>query len=166
MALGTFIAGAYTATYNAVGTGITDGGYEVEQTAKAEMIDKSDVYGDTLLDAIYRGGECTCQFTSKEYMAGSLAVFWPWGGAAMGAFITAAMPIAVLASSIAKPLILTATANTPAAAAPATLTAPLALLAFNYPAKLLYDSRLRTLPIRLQLLPSTTANVTSWFTKT
>ena len=166
MALGTFIAGRYTATYNAVGTGLTDAGYEVEQTAKAEMIDKSDGYGDTLLDWIYRGGESTIQFSSKEYMAGSLAAFWPWGGGASGTLITSSVPIATLASTVAKPIVLTSTTGTPAATAPASLTAPLALLAPNYAAKLLFDSRLRVVPIRLQLLPSTTTGVTTWFTTT
>ena len=103
-------------------------------------------------------------FEAKAYKAGSITPFWPWG--AMGVFYTAAAPIARLASNVAAAMVLTATANTPAAAAVATLTGSKSILAPNNPAKLLYNSKLRKVPVRLVLLPSDTAGTGSHFTQT
>jgi len=164
MALDTLIAGRYSGTYNAVDVGITDDGYELEQSSSADMIDSSDAYGDSLLDWVYRGGEVSLSFTSKAYKAGAITPFWPWG--AMGVMLTAAAPLGRLASDVAKAMVLTATANTPAAAAPATLTGSLSILSPNSPAKLLYNSKLRQVPIQLSLLPSLNTGTVTWFTQT
>ena len=120
-ALGTFIAGKYDGTYNAVAIGMTEQGFDLAMSLKQEAIDESDAYGNTLLDYIYRGGDCKIVCDSKEYKAGSVAPFWPWG--ALGVHSTAAAPLGRLASSVAAALVLTSAANTPAAAAPASLTA-------------------------------------------
>ena len=164
MALDTFIAGRYTGTYNSVDVGITDDGYELQQNSYADTIDSSDAYGDSLLDWVYRGGDVSITFMSKAYKAGAITPFWPWG--AMGVMLTAAAPLGRLASDVAKAFVLTSTAATPAVAAPATLTASLAILAPNSPAKLLYNSKLRQVPISLQLLPSLSAGTVTWFTQT
>ena len=164
MALDTLIAGAYTATFNAVSVGITRQGFELSMTGKHEMIDESDAFGLTTIDTVYRGGDCFLQWTSRAYKAGSYAPFWPFG--ALGVISTTAAPISRLGSSIAQATVLTAVANTPAAAAPATLTASLAILAPNFDGKLLFDSRLREVPVRQQLLPSLSSGTLSWFTTT
>lgn len=163
MAFDTFIAGAYTATYNAVDTGVTKQGYDLSQSAKAEMIDETDVYGRSTIDWVYRGGDAFLQFSSRAYKAGSVTPFWPYG--ALGVISTTAAPIGRLASNIAAAMVLTATANTPAAAAPASLTANLSLLAPNFDARILFDSRLREVPVRLQLLPFSSSGI-KWFTMT
>lgn len=62
-------------------------------------------------------------------------------------------------------MVLTATPNTPAAAAPASLTATASILAPNFDARLLFDSRLREVPVRLQLLPFSSTGI-RWFTIT
>jgi hypothetical protein len=164
MALDTFIAGRYSGTYNSVDVGITDDGYELEQTSSADMIDSSDAYGDSILDWVYRGGNVSLGFTSKAYKAGAITPFWPWG--AMGVMLTAAAPLSRLASDVAKSMVLTAVANTPAAAAPATRTGSLSILSPNSPAKLLYNSKLRQVPIQLSLLPSLSSGTVTWFTQT
>lgn len=164
MALDTFIAGRYTGTYNAVDVGITDQGYELEQGSTMEAIEESDAFGNSLIDGIYRGGNVFLQFLGKAYKAGAITPFWPWG--AIGVMATAAAPISRLASDVAKAMVLTATANTPAAAAPATLTGSLSILAPNSPAKLLFNSKLRQVPIRLQFLPSENAGTVRWFSVT
>lgn len=133
-------------------------------TSYADNIDSSDQYADSLIDLLYRGGDCSITFTSKAYKAGSIAPFWPWG--ALGVMATAAAPIGRLASDVAKAFVLTSTANTPAAAAPATLTASLAILAPNSPARLLFNSKLRQVPIKLQCLPSLSSGTVTWFTQT
>lgn len=162
MALGTFIAGRYSCTYNAVSVGITKDGYDLSQQAKGEVLNETDSYGETTLDWVYRGSECFLQFTSREYMAGSLSAFWPYGSP--GFITSAATPIGLWASSLAKSIILTSTANTSAAAAPASLTATGAILAPNYDARLLFDSRIRNVPVRLQLLPYMSTNLVHYST--
>jgi len=166
MALDTFVAGRYTNTYNAVDVGITEAGYELQQDSKQELLDESDAYGNALMDMIYRGGDVFLQYECKAYKAGSTSPFWPWGGAVLGQMLTAAAPIGVLASGVAKATVLTSTANTPAAAAPATLTGSLSILAPNNSAKLLFNSKLRRVPIRLSLLPSLNAGTVTWFLTT
>lgn len=164
MALDTFVAGKYDGTYNAVAVGITDQGFELEQNSSAEMIEESDAYGGSLLDWVYRGGNVSLQFTGLAYKAGIITPFWPWGS--MGVMLTAAAPIGRLASAVASAVVLTATANTPAAAAPATLTGSKSILAPNSPARLLYNSKLRKVPIRLSLLPTLDTGTVTWFTQT
>lgn len=164
MALDTLIAGRYSGTYNSVDVGITKQGYELQISAEAEMINETDAFGMAVIDWIYRGGNAFLQFTGRAYKAGVITPFWPWG--AMGVMATTAAPVGRLASAVAAAMVITAAANTPAAAAPASLTATLALLAPNFDGRLLYDSRLRDVPVRLQLLPSTSSGTVTWFTQT
>jgi hypothetical protein len=168
MPLDTLVAGAYAATYNSVGVGITRQGFELQQQLKQEVIAESDAYGEATIDWIYRGGDAFLQYLARAYKAGSTTPFWPWGGGSLGVMVTAASPIGQLASNVAVATVLSSTANTPAAAAPASLTASKALLAPNFDGRLLYDSRLREVPTRLQLLPYTSNPSTTivWFTLT
>lgn len=168
MALGTFIAGRYAGSYGGQDTGMTRQGYELEVQPKEEVINESDLYGLSTIDWIERGADWFLQFESKEYKAGSLAAFLQrWGGAAnMGVISTPALPLGRLASASAQPMVLTATAGTPAAATPASLTASLAQLAPGYNPKILFDSRLRHVPIRLQLLPYPSSSNTICFSTT
>lgn len=161
MALDTFVAGRYSSTYNAVDTGITEGGYELSQDSKAELLNETDHYGGMLIDFIYRGGDVSLMFESKAYKAGSTTPFWPWGALGVTGVISR------LASDVALITVLTSTTGTPAVSAPATLTGTKSILAPNNPARLLYNSKLRTVPVRLQLLPyDSGAAVIKWFTTT
>lgn len=165
MALDTIIAGRYSGTYDAVDVGITQNGYELEQGSSAEMVDETDAFGGSAIDAVYRGGNVFCTFESKAYKAGSITPFWPWG--AMGVLLTAAAPLGRLASAVADAFVLTAVAATPAAAAPATLTGTLAILAPNQSARLLYSSKVRNVPVRLQFFPyDATGGTFRWFAQT
>jgi hypothetical protein len=164
MPLGTFIAGRYSGTFDGVDTGITDEGYELQQSVSKEMIDESDAYGQSAIDGIYRGGNCFLQFVGKEYKAGAITPFWPYG--ALGVMATTAAPISRLDSNVAKAMVLSSTANTPAAAAPASLTASLAILAENADGRLLYNSKLRKVPVRLRCYPSLSSGTVTWFTQT
>lgn len=163
-AIGTFIDGAYTATYNAVGIGITEAGFDLMQTVTEEVINESDQLGGSLLDYFYRGGSCQVRCDSKEYKPGSVAPYWPFG--AMGQMRSTAIPIGVRASTIAKALVMTSTPNTPAAAAPASLTAAMSVLAPGQNSTLNFNSKLRRVPIFLQLLPDEQAGGTFWYTTT
>jgi hypothetical protein len=163
-ALAEWIAGAYDGTYNAVAIGVTEQGFDLEQSVKQEVIDESDAYGNTILDYIYRGGDCKIVCDSKEYKAGSYAPYWPWG--ALGVHSTASAPIGRLASSVASALVLTSKANTPAASKPASLTATYSILSPGQAGRLTFNSKLRRVPISLQLLPYDVSGTLKWFALT
>jgi hypothetical protein len=161
VALGTFIDGAYTATLNAVALGITDEGYMLQWEPHHELINKSDVYGDALLDLIYRGTDWYFQSEFMEYKAGPLNASYPWGALGVQGIIGR------LGSDVGTSLVLTSTTGTPAVATPATLTATKTILAPNSNPMAQFTSRLRTLPVRLVLLPvDTGAGVIKSFTIT
>lgn len=161
MALGTFIAGRYSATYDPPGAtaatdiGIMEEGYTISWQYSAEGIENTDAYGDMFIDGIYRGIKGVfCQSDSIEYKTGSLLAVTPWGAlAATGASTLAPGVIGRLMSDVAGVLIMTATAATPAASSPATLTATYAILAENFDVSLLFNSKLRKVPIRFRFLP-------------
>ncbi|HYH63263.1 MAG TPA: hypothetical protein VD866_01050, partial [Urbifossiella sp.] len=151
MALATLIAGRMSGVYNSVDVGITRQGHEVEIQLKAEVIDESDLFGLSMIDAIHRGGDAFYNAVFREYKAGSISILTrPFGGT-LGLLTNAANPMGVLLSDKAQALVLTATASTPAALTPATLTASKSILAENYPVKIVHDSRLKELPIRMRL---------------
>jgi hypothetical protein len=158
VALGTLIAGRYSCTWNAVDTGYTRTGFELEFQYKHEVLDESDLYGLTTVDAVTRGCDGFLSATLREYKAGSTALLWPVGGGVLGKVFSTAKPAGLLASDQALALVLTSTANTPAAAAPATLTASKAWIAPNYNPRIILDSRLREVPIRMQLFPYASAS--------
>jgi hypothetical protein len=164
---GEFIAGAYTGTFDAIDLGPTEQGFTLKQSLLQEDISESDQYGQTLIDFIYRGGNCAIQCDCKEYKAGTRTPFWPW--AAFGQLSTNASPIGRRASDVAEPLVLTSTSNTPAATKPTSLTATYAAPAPNFSGDLLFNSKLRRVPIMLQLLPytgGTGAGSIVWFITT
>lgn len=157
---------------------MTEEGYKLNLQTFMEVIGESDAYGQTPIDGIFRGGECTCEFTSLAMKTGSLGAYWPYGGAlgtltpVYGPLINttgSALQIGNLASAIAFPHVLTAITNTPAAAAgtptgPATITASNALLKESYPAALLYTSKLKKVPIHLRYWPYVATTITKFFT--
>jgi hypothetical protein len=162
----TLVAGQYTTTWNSVSVGVTRQGFELQQQVRQEVIAETDAYGESTIDFIYRGGDVFCQFISRSYAAGSTGPFWPWGGGTLGVMSTAAVPIATLASAVAQPLVLTVVANTPAVAAPNTLTGALSILAPNFNGNLIFDSRLRDVPVRHQFLPTAASGTVKWFALT
>lgn len=170
-----FVAGRYFGDYDSVSMGMTRNGFALNLSVNVEQIADSDLGGESLLDMIYQGGNCTIQAECKEYKTGSLTPFWPWCGAVTGlggssanglgrAFSagtgTSPYPVGRLASDLAKVLLLTAAVSTPAAGAspgstgrPNTLTATYAILAPGSNAQLMLNPKLRHVPIFLQLLP-------------
>lgn len=149
-----FIAGRFSCTYNSVDIGIAEDGHTLSWQVFKEMINNTDQYGDTDIDAIYRGMNVFLQTTLKEYKAGSLTPATPYNTfAPSGATNFALGVIGRLDTNVAKTLVMTSTASTPAAAAPATLTATYAILAPGYSVELFFGPRHRRVPIRFQLYP-------------
>jgi hypothetical protein len=167
VALDTFTAGSYSSAYAATACGITEGGYELTFETQAENIAESDRFGQSLIDLIWRGGSATLDAVFLAYKPGSLSVFWPYGGAINAAGVLGILedttiaapnklPIGSLGSDIAKALVLTVVAGTPAASnGPfnSTLTANKALLRPGFPGKLVLNSKLKKVPVSLVLLP-------------
>lgn len=153
--------------------GITRDGYKLTLDTELEDLGETDAWGLSVIDGIFRGGNCFLQYTSVEYKAGSLGAYWPYGGAMGGAGVlgvlydstqTTKLPIGQLASNIAQPLVLTAGAGEPTSIA--TLTATFALLAKNSNLDLMFNSKLRDVPTRLRLYPYTVSSVTKFFATT
>lgn len=183
-----FVAGPYTGTYDGEDLGITNDGYTLTHDAKAELIQTSDIYGDSILDGIYRGGNCFIDFEAKTYQAGTITPFWPFGD--MGVLMTPTAPVGRQFFYIATSLVLTAVDYTSALdglggrhgvgtphgvngdqGAINTLTADLAIVPPDANLKLLFTSKLRSVPIRLVLLPfegvvNNQANCTIWYITT
>lgn len=155
------IAGAYTATWNSNALGLTDEGFELQAEPKEQAINRSDQYGDSTLDAIVRGGDWFMQWTNLVYGANPLGAVWPFAAfGLMGVIGRSAV------TSVCQALVLTSTASTPAAATPATLTAASTKLAANANPRFLFDSRLRNVPIRMQLYPYLVSSNPGWFSTT
>lgn len=162
MAIEKVIAGAYVGTYNGVATGYNSDGFEYEQGTSGENVDKTDLYGDSIIDFVWRGGSVYITATSKVAKQGSMVPFYPWG--TFGVLASVAAPIGRLASNVAMPLVLTAVPNTPAAIAafPTTLTAAKSILPPGANLRLLFSSRVRDVPIRLLCLPTESAGNVYW----
>jgi len=144
-----FIAGHFTATYDGTTLGITDSGYTLEWQFSMEPI-TGDKYGDTVIDGIYRGGNC---FLSAVFNQAELAEIknaaWAWASEVEGALGT----VGLLATGLAKALVLTDVDGLPSAGSPATLTASNAILAPGFNVSKLFGTSLRRVPLRFQLLP-------------
>lgn len=154
MSLGTFIAGRYSCTYNAVDFGIAEKGYTLSWTFFKDKINNTDQYGDSDIDAVYRGANVFLETTAKEYKAGSVTpaspynTFAPTGATEFGSGL-----VGRLDSNLAQALVLTSTALTPAAAAPATLTATLAIIDAGFNVSMMFGPEHRKIPVKWQLYP-------------
>ena len=166
MALETMVTGPYTGSYagvlNVLGT--SREGYRINHELRQQNIDATDHYGDSLIDYVYRGGNVTISFSMLSYTKALTAgILWPFG-ANIYTLSAAATPVGRLASDLAGELILTVVPNTPADTlnAPNTITANKSILAPGFNFELLYDSRLREVPVRLALLPYTSGGAVVW----
>lgn len=173
MALITAIAGAYTGAYtpnaSAAGGGggagsigvLADDGYRLAWTVHQQQIgnDGTDVFGQTLLAGIYRGGDWKLILRCREYAAANMNVAWPYvkvtGGGALSPVLAGIGR--EVTSSFAGSLVLTSTTGTPAATNPATLTAASCAAAPGNNSSLEFTSKLRELPIVLDLFPYSTS---------
>lgn len=151
-----FIAGPYTVTYNSNSLGVIEDAPQIEVTPSVDGI-VGDNYADSIQDGVYRGGNMYCDMVLQEYnAAGALAAFWPFADAfgKLG-------QVGTLLSSFAAALVFTAVTGT--TATPATVTADKAVLAPNFPIRLLFGSRLRNVPLRFQFLPYLDTGVDYFF---
>lgn len=79
--------GRYTMTHDGVAIGITGGGRDgvptIHQQIHGTQIRNTDVYGDSAIDAIYRGADVSMSLILKEWDAQEKIIIWPftavWG---------------------------------------------------------------------------------------
>lgn len=164
MAIEVTIAGAYTSTYNSVAVGMTTNGFELQVDTHGEIVNETDIYGESVLDFVQRGSSYRLIAESKVFKAGSVTPFYPWGS--LGVIATTAAPIGRIASDVAASMVLTVVSNTKAHnTTPSinTLTASKAILAPNSNLSLLFSSRVRNVPLNLMLLPSESGGTVTAF---
>lgn len=122
-ALGTFISGQFTGTLGGTALGILEDGWRLRWQWLKEMIDKTDAYGDSPIDAIARGASVWVGGVFKEVNAKNTTAVSPYNSyAPTGASSFGLGTIGILDTSVVATLILTALAGTPAASTPATAT--------------------------------------------
>ncbi len=141
--------------------GITaDDGYRLLWTVHKQRIgnDGTDRYGLSLLENVYRGGDWSISYRAREYGVTAIQTVWPYGAQAVGNPIFApSMSQAGLCddtSLFTGILGMTVIAGTPAASnGPTTLVASHAIVADGQQMDTLFTSKLRELPVLLNLLP-------------
>jgi hypothetical protein len=145
-----FIAGRYTATYNALSLGQTAEGIKLAFRFFKRKI-MGDAGGETRQDSVYRGAEVTADMRLIEYnAAGAQAAFWPYSATFLDLGEIGRLDVA---SNVAKQLIMTAVVGTTAAATPASITMPLVCLAEGFPVELLFAPDLREVPLKFDVYP-------------
>lgn len=121
------------------------------------MIQDSDAYGAMVIDAVYRGiVNCTLQTTVMEWIAGVLTALTPYSASPLpptGAGYLGPGVIGVLDTSLAWPLVLTATTGTASATMPISLTAADVVIAEQYDVTMLFGPYHRKIPLRLRIYP-------------
>lgn len=171
--LGTFVAGAYTGTYqipsgSAIALGLTQEGYRLRWTYSTDNIEATDAYGQgTLIEMFYQGINVWISGIFKEYKTQPLASTAPWNALpATGAGTLNLGIVGRVASAVGGQLVLTSTAGTPAASSPATLTAPVVIQDTGAQVEVLLGPTHRTTPFNYRVIPTLVSTDIRYFTTT
>lgn len=145
-----FIAGSYSVSYDGATVGQILDGVRLQHSFFKQLI-TGDNFAQSPQDAVFQGAQHFAQFSLMEYdNAKAATAFYPYGSA----WFTMDTVIGTLDSANSMVLLLTALAGTPAAAAPATITCNLSILAEGFPVELLLAPALRTIPLRMRIYPN------------
>ena len=123
----------------------------LQQVHKGSPIENTDRYGKATIDYIHMGVDYFLQMTSMEYRVGSMTAFAPWASIFGRQGTIGGLGFTLFSA----PLILTAIAGTSAVGSPNTFTAIKASIAPGFQSQLLFGPQLRTIPLKLILLPYT-----------
>lgn len=170
MPLTAAVAGPYTGVWDAIDYGQTQDGFRLSIRTSWEAV-RSASYGDSVVDLIYRGGECFLTFSGVEYNklddvnAGSLnlSVLAPYsatgssGLGTMGQVGRLASGSSLVGSSVLTRVIAATTSL------PTTFTAVQSILAEDHMIEILAAPRHRIIPLMLRCLPYTSTG-DRWFT--
>lgn len=146
-----FIAGQYTCTFDTSALGQTaNDSLRVTHQLFRQLI-RGDSFGQTVQEAINQGADMGVVMRLMEFnAAGASKAFWPlsatlWSMGVIGRLDSA--------GSLAKSLVLTAIAGTPAASTPASMTFAKASLKENFPVDILFSPSLREVPLSFRIYP-------------
>ena len=163
------IAGRFSSTYGAADLGVTnDPGYKLSFTPSWELIQGTDAYADNVIEAIFLGlSQVSLDFITKEIKAGPAAAITPFTTFGFtGAQVFQSGLVGRRATDIVGQVIMSATAGTPAASTPASMTFPYSMLHENVPVDQIYGARHRTIPIRFRILAYANSGVPAYFSAT
>lgn len=155
MGLGAFVPGVFAGTYNGTTLGLTTSeGWRLKWRDSVKKINDTNAYGDTLIDGIYRGKQgVQLLVTVKEWNSIVKAAIWPWSVPATPVFDGKLGQIGQLMSDVAKAIVLTPEALSPAAVAGNnTFTASKAILSPDNDIELLLGPDERDIPLLFDLL--------------
>lgn len=117
MAAANYIAGHYTATWNAVDIGSTETGFNIDETIHVQQI-QSDDMGDVPIDGIGQGVEVQVSFDYIQYDVIVAAMYAAQGATVAGTVATfqglTNSKVGYTMAGLSKPLILTPVTGTPA----------------------------------------------------
>lgn len=157
-----FIAGTYTATYNAKALGQTADGIRLSHEVFKRIV-TGDLGADTPQDAVYRGQAYFMSARLIEAMKAGIAdlvypysatVGTPWALGQIG-LLDVRGAGGGSPTPRARPLVLTAVTGTSAHTdGQVTMTMPLSILAEGFPVDVLFAPDLREVPIRMRIYPN------------
>lgn len=161
--LGSFVAGAYTATLqfsgsSALAMGLLEEGWWLTWDPKWDPINKSDAYGSSTLDLFWQGLDMHVAGVALEWKTNVIRAMQPmngWAGTGASAFNLGT--IGAAASDNSGILVLSSTANTPAAASPTSVTFSQTINIDS--TKILFGPVHRTMPLNLQVLPYSSTGI-------
>lgn len=149
------VSGPYIGTWNALPLGtLSDDGYVITATFQGQEVNESDAYGQTLVEAIYRGANWRCRIRGLEFQrTGLLSLLQMFGQSGAAGTLTPLLgPIGDRWTKYCQSMVLTAIlANPPTM--PQTLTALQTGLAPNSSPEFMITSKMRELPMELVLIP-------------
>ena len=147
------IAGAYYMTYGGNYVGTTEDGFEIEHNYFSEPI-RGDNMGDSIQNEIYRGVDVTVNTTLLEWTYAEGAdgnagnIYWP----AHATDGRVGVMGDVHTDQGGQTILNRMSANV--SATPMTITFALTRLAANFPVRIQHANRLKRVPLRLQVYPS------------
>lgn len=149
------MSGPYTGTWDssAIGT-LSDDGYEIRCTIQGQEVNETDAYGQTLVEAIYRGQNWRALMRGLEWEVGLVDALQMFGQSVVspGDLLPALQNIGDRWSRYCKPLVLTRILGDPPSV-PLSLTATNAGLAPQMQAAFNMTSKVRELPLEMVFLP-------------
>jgi hypothetical protein len=148
------VSGPYLGLWNAYPLGVqNDDGFELACTLQGQEVNATDQYGQTLVEAIYRGFNWICRLRGLEWNKnGLLAVIQMFSQPALGTLAPNLTVVGDRWSKYCQALLLTAILGNPPTY-PQTITALSAGFSPNSQTAFNLTSKVREMPIEMILLP-------------
>lgn len=163
------VSGPYLGTWNALTLGVMDdNGFVLRCVIHGQEMNRTDQFGQTLVEGVYQGQDWRARFNGLEFKAGLLAALQAFGAAdRVGNTLNPTLSgvivglqanginVGDLFTNYANPLVLTAVLGNPPTA-PQSLTATNAIVAPEMNTEMSLTSKIRELPLELCLIPYNT----------